>query len=149
VVVSGEAGEVADLGVIQMRLLCAEADTRGAFGLAEFRGGEGPWTVPHVHERMEESFYVVRGSFTFTMGEHEVETSQGAFVMIPRGTPHLIRASQEGSVLLAIFTPAGLERMFLELSRLPANSITDPRTRAEFAHRHDSVPVEASAHQTT
>jgi hypothetical protein len=31
--------------------------------------------------------------------------------------------------------------MFLELGGLPAETITDPKVRAEIAHRYDSVPV--------
>ena len=135
-------GEVADLGVVRMRLILSEEQTNGAFAVAEFRGGEGVWTVPHVHERMEESFYVLEGNFVFTLGGREVEAKQGAFLMVPRGTPHVMRAGPGGGALLTLFTPAGLEKMFMELGRLPATSITDPKVRAEIAKRHDSVPVQ-------
>lgn len=134
-------GEIADLGVVRMRLIVPEEETAGAFAVAEFRGAEGVWTVPHVHHRMEESFYVLEGTFVFTLGDHDVEASQGAFVMVPRGTSHLMRAGAGGGALLTLFTPGGLERMFLELGRLPATSITSPEIRAEIARRHDSVPV--------
>ncbi len=134
-------GEIADLGVVKMRLIVPEDDTGGAFALAEFRGQEGAWTVPHIHERMEESFYVLEGTFDFILGEREVRAKQGDFVMVPRGTPHLMRAGAGGGALLTLFTPAGLERMFMELGRLPSASITDPAVRAEIARHHDSVPV--------
>lgn len=134
-------GEVASLGVASMRLIVTEEQTRGAFAVAEFRGDEGPWTIPHIHERMEESFYVLEGTFTFLVGDREVPAQQGDFVMVPRGTPHLMRAGAGGGALLTLFTPPGLERMFLELGRLPAASITDPKIRAEISKRHDSVPV--------
>ena len=135
-------GEVADLGVTRMRLILSDEQTHGAFAVAEFRGAEGVWTVPHVHERMEESFYVLEGIFVFTVGGREVEAKQGAFVMVPRGTPHVMRAGPGGGALLTLFTPAGLEKMFMELGRLPVTSITDPKVRAEIAKRHDSVPVQ-------
>lgn len=138
-----DQGEVADLGAISMRLIVAKAQTNGALAVAEFRGPEGPWTVPHVHRRMEESFYVLDGTFTFRCGERDVEVKQGAFVMVPRGTPHLVSGGSGGGALLTMFAPGGLEEMFLELGRLPADSITDPQVRAEIAKRHDSVPVQA------
>ena len=51
-------GKTADLGVAQMRVLAAGKDTTdGAFTLAEFTGGPGPWTVPHIHQAMEEMFF--------------------------------------------------------------------------------------------
>lgn len=138
-------GEIADLGIAKMRLIVPEEETGGGFSVAEFHGQEGAWTVPHIHERMEESFYVLDGSFVFTLDTREVTAKQGDFVMVPRGTPHLIRAGAGGGALLAIFTPAGLERMFLELGRLPAASITDPAVRADISKRHDSVPVPAKS----
>ena len=134
-------GAVADLGVVSMRLIVPSSETNGAFAAAEFRGAEGLWTVPHVHERMEESFYVLEGTFAFTCGDRDLVASRGAFLMVPRGTPHIMRAGPEGGTLLTVFTPGGLEEMFMELGRLPADSITNPQVRAEIARRHDSIPV--------
>ena len=71
-------GRTADLGIIQMRVLAAgEATTSRAFTLAEFTGGEGPWTVPHIHRAMEESFYVLDGQYTFTVGEEKIPAGPG------------------------------------------------------------------------
>lgn len=139
--VAGAEGEVADLGVARMRLVLREEDTNGLLSVAEFRGSDGPWTVPHVHEHMEESFYVLEGNFSFTVAGRQIDAAQGDFVMVPRGTPHVIHAGSGGGALLALFTPGGLERMFLELGGLPADSITDPKVRAEISSRHDSKPV--------
>lgn len=134
-------GESADLGIVRMRVIVSKARTNGTFGIAEFRGSEGAWTVPHVHRHMEESFYVLDGTFDFTCGDREVKAEKGAFLMVPRDTPHVMAAGPGGGTLLVFFTPAGLEDMFLELGRLPANSITDPAIRAEIASRYDSIPA--------
>ncbi len=134
-------GEMADLGAVSMRLIVSKAQTNGALAVAEFRGSEGPWTVLHVHRLMEESFYVLGGTFTFTCGDRKMEATKGSFLMVPRGTPHLMRAGPGGGALLTLFSPGGLEEMFLELGRLPADSITDPGVRAEIAQHHDSIPV--------
>jgi len=139
--VDQDQGESVDLGHIQMRLLAAGSATGGTLGAAEFRGSEGPWTIPHVHEHLEESFYVLEGSFTFTCGGDTIGAGQGAFLVVPRDTPHVLSAGPGGGTLLVVWTPGGLEQMFLELGRLPAESITDPKVRAEIAGRHDSVPV--------
>ena len=140
VVVQGH-GESVDLGQLQMRLLAPSSATDGTFGAAEFHGSEGPWTVPHVHEHSEESFYVLEGTFTFTIGEDAIETSPGAFVLVPRGTPHVLSAGPDGGALLVMWTPGGLEHLFLELGALPPTSIMDPEVRADVARRHDSIPV--------
>jgi quercetin dioxygenase-like cupin family protein len=140
VVVQGH-GESVDLGQLQMRLLAPSSATEGTFGAAEFHGSEGPWTVAHVHEHSEESFYVLEGTFTFTIGKDAIETSPGAFVLVPRGTPHVLSAGPDGGALLVIWTPGGLEHLFLELGGLPPRSIMDPEVRADVARRHDSIPV--------
>ena len=71
-------GQTVDLGIIQMRVLAAgEATTSRAFTLAEFTGGEGSWTVPHIHHAMEESFYVLDGQYVFTVGEEEIPAGPG------------------------------------------------------------------------
>jgi quercetin dioxygenase-like cupin family protein len=75
--------------------------------------------VPHVHEKSEESFYVLDGTFTFTLAEEDVEVRPGAFILVPRGVPHEMRAGAGGGRLLTLWTPGGLEAMFVELSRDP------------------------------
>ena len=121
-------GQTADLGIIQMRVLAAgEATTSRAFTLAEFTGGEGPWTVPHVHHAMEESFYVLDGQYTFTVGEEEI--------------PARDHRRRGGGRLLTLMVPGGLEEMFLELGTLPPGSITDPAVRAAISARYDSSPA--------
>jgi quercetin dioxygenase-like cupin family protein len=139
--VPANEGERADLGVATMRQVVPSAATEGSFAVAEFIGTSGAWTVPHIHAEMEESFYVTEGTFTFTCGEERIEASPGSFILIPRGTPHMIEAGPEGGALLTLFVPGGLEEMFLELGRLPAGALTDPATRADIGRRYDSKPV--------
>jgi len=71
-------GCAVNLGVIQMRVLAAgEATTNGAFTLAEFTGGQGPWTVPHIHREMEESFYVLDGESPSPSASRRFRQTQG------------------------------------------------------------------------
>lgn len=134
-------GEVADLGVAVMRLLVGAEHTGGALGVAEFRGRRGAWTVPHEHRELEECFYVLSGEFAFRAGDRQVEAAAGAFLMVPRGTPHVLEAVSDEASLLVLWTPGGLERMFLELARLHPESLTDPAARAAVSSRYDSIPV--------
>jgi len=138
--VSRNAGETYDLGVISMRVL-VEDEAGGAFGLAEFRGGEGPWTIPHVHERTSESFFVLDGVFDFVCDGQPVTADRGDYILIPMGSPHMITARAGGGTLLSIVAPAGLQEMFKALSRLPADSLRDPAARREMAEHFDSTPA--------
>lgn len=134
-------GERVDLGHIRMRLLAPSSATGGGFSAAEFRGSEGSWTIPHLHEHLEESFYILEGSFTFTCGWGHHRDGRGCVRRRPAGNPHVLGAGPGGGSLLVVWTPGGLEQMFLELAGLPAETVTDTKVRAEIAHRYDSVPV--------
>lgn len=134
-------GEHVRLGALSMRVLADRASTNGTFGLVEFRGGAGPWTIPHVHREMEETFYVLDGAFDFLFGTETLRAEAGASLVVPRGTAHMMTAAEGGGALLTLFTPAGLEDMFRALGTLPADSLLDPAARAEIARQFDSVPV--------
>jgi len=140
--VQASQGETVDLGVAKMRLMVEDGVTVDGFSLAEFIGGEGPWTVPHIHNDTEEAFLVLDGRFTFTIDEKEIQVAPGDFLNVPRRTPHVFSGQAGGGRLLVLWVPGGLEGMFLELARLPAGSIRDRGVRAEISARYDSVPVQ-------
>lgn len=64
-------------------------------------------TVPHVHPAAEETFQVLRGRASFTIGdEPEREVAPGEFVLAGRGVPHAIRVpAGEPVLLLAAVAP--------------------------------------------
>jgi quercetin dioxygenase-like cupin family protein len=142
-VVSLGQGRTVDLGVAQMRVLASGDATNGsAFTFAEFSGaGEGAWTVPHLHRGFEESFFILDGLFTFTVGEEAIAASPGTYILVPRGTSHTFSAAAGGGRFLLLMVPGGLEKMFFELGQLPPNAIRDPAVRAAISARYDSVPV--------
>lgn len=136
-------GRAVDLGVAQMRVLASGDATNGAFALTEFSGtGEGAWTVPHLHRGFEESFFILDGLFTFTVGAESIAARPGMYILVPRSTPHTISAAAGGGRFLTLMVPGGLEEMFFELGRLPRNAIRDPAARAAISARYDSIPVQ-------
>ena len=132
-------GEIAKLGIAEMRLLLAGDQVDGSLAVGEFRGSPGAWTVPHAHMNLDEFFYVVEGTFRFTCANNEMDATAGSFLMVPRRASHVFSALTEGK-LLVLWSPGGLEQMFLELGRLPADSITNPAVRAEIGKRYDAIP---------
>lgn len=136
-------GRTVNLGIAQMRVLAAgEATTSRNFTLAEFTGGQGTWTVPHIHREMEESFYVLDGEFTFPVGEEAIHAGPGSYVLVPRETRHTISAGTGGGRLLVLMVPGNnWHEMFFELALLPPDSITDPTVRAAISAKYDSIPA--------
>ena len=84
------------LGIVDFRILADTGTTDGAFAFGEFSGGEGAWTVTHIHAKSLEAFYVLEGRFTFTLGREDLTAEPGAFVLIPKGMPHVMRAQSGG-----------------------------------------------------
>ena len=87
-------GRTVDLGVAHMRVLASGAATNGgAFALTEFSGtAEGAWTVPHLHRGFEESFFILDGLFTFTVGEEAIAASPGSTSSSREAPPHVQRS---------------------------------------------------------
>jgi mannose-6-phosphate isomerase-like protein (cupin superfamily) len=64
----------------------------------------GPF-VWHQHEREDELFLVVRGSFRMEFRDRSVDLREGELIVVPRGVEHRPFADREAEVLL--FEPAG------------------------------------------
>jgi hypothetical protein len=52
-----------------------------------------------------------------------------------------MRAEAGGGRFLTLWTPGGLEQMFVEISRLSSDALRDPDIRKAVSARFDSIPV--------
>ena len=101
-------------------------DTNGAFTVAELTAGPELGPPPHIHRHNDESFYILEGTFDFSLAGRAFTARAGAFVYLPRGVVHTHRAGGGASArALVIQAPAGVER-FIEEAGKPA---TDPSVR--------------------
>lgn len=119
-------GRHLDVLGIEHRITVAAEDTGGAYALVEIVNAPGLGIPPHVHANEEETFHVLEGNVTFQVGEESLVASPGTTVHLPRGVPH--RFAAEGTAparMLLVLSPAGLERMFQELSELPGGGPPD------------------------
>ena len=114
------------------------SQTAGAFELLEYRGPIQP--PPHVHREHDEAFFILEGSFTFTLGTDVFDVSAGDLVRVPRGTRHGFSATTEARALL-LTVPAGLEGFFQELADGIAAGKSSEEVRAILAGRYDSYPA--------
>lgn len=65
---------------------------------------QGPFTWHH-HEREDELFYVVKGSFVMELRDQHITLNEGDFLIVPKGVEHRPNAATEVWVML--FEPAG------------------------------------------
>jgi quercetin dioxygenase-like cupin family protein len=74
----------------------------------------------HEHANEEETLYVLEGEVRFKLGDRVVSGPPGAFVFVPRRTPHSFQnVGDTPARLLIHFTPSGMERFFEEFADLP------------------------------
>jgi quercetin dioxygenase-like cupin family protein len=108
--------------------------SNGALTIIENEIAPGAGPPLHIHEREDESYFVLSGQFEFICGEDRVEGAAGTFVFAPRLIAHRYKnIGKEPGRLLFAYTPAGIERFFRELAGEP--DLT-PRRAAEIALRH-------------
>ncbi len=64
-------------------------------------GGDPP---PHVHSREEESFYILEGEITFTVGEEKIAATEGMFANMPVGSLHSFknRSDRQARMIVSV-----------------------------------------------
>ena len=101
-------------------------DTNGAYTVAELTAGPEMGPPPHIHRNADEDFYIVEGTFDFSLAGQKFSAGAGAFVHLPRGVVHTHSAGGGAPArALVIQSPAGIER-FIEEAGKPA---TNPNAR--------------------
>lgn len=86
---------------------------------------------PHVHEREDETFYILEGEFEFLAGDDTIRASAGSVVYGPRGVIHTYRnVGDETGRFLTMITPSGLEDFFSEIGE-PARDPSPPPVTPE------------------
>jgi len=108
-----------------LTFLTTGEDTNGQFALQEQVGRKGNVPPPHIHHREDETFYVLEGEMTFSIGGQTIKATPGTMVFAPRDVVHSFTIDSEQVRILVMNTPAGLEEFFKECS-VPAPSITLP-----------------------
>ena len=108
-----------------MTFLATAEDTQGKFALIETVARKGNVPPPHIHHREEETFYVMEGEMTFSVGGQTIKATPGTMVCLPRDVPHSFVIDSEQGRALILLTPAGLEGWFKEFS-VPAPAMTLP-----------------------
>lgn len=127
---SGTGPRVLWLGDTLMEVLLDGAATGGQLSIVRAEGvGQDHGAPPHVHSREDEVFVVLEGTVTFVCGETEATLGPGGALFLPRGIPHAYRLATPRATMLMLFTPGGLEGMFLEGGE-PASATTEPRPAA-------------------
>jgi len=102
-----------------LRFIATAAETDGKYFLCETTVPAGDAGPPlHFHQHEDEGFFLQKGQLTFLVEGKEVRLNQGEFINIEKGEKHTWRnESQEDAELVIVFSPAGIEEMFVALEQ--------------------------------
>jgi quercetin dioxygenase-like cupin family protein len=125
-----------------LTFLATGEETDGQFALIEAVTRRGNVPPPHIHHREEETFYVLEGEMTFSVGGQTIKATPGTMVCLPRDVAHSFVIDSEQLRVLILLTPAGLEGWFKELS-VPAPAMTLP-SQVEIPHSDMQRMLETS-----
>ncbi len=100
------------------------AETNGAYALFETVTVPQGGTPPHTQAYEDEAFYILEGSYTFLIGDRQVEAQPGAFAFVPRGTVHAYTNTGDTPArMLILVAPGGLHEQFF---REAGDPVSDP-----------------------
>jgi quercetin dioxygenase-like cupin family protein len=115
--------------------LCSE-DTGGAFCLLVDEPPSG-WSLPPHRHREAETIHVIAGEFEMEVDGERSQVSAGETIHIPRGAVHASSNAGDGpGRRVLLFSPAGMERFFLETGADSADAEIDPGEALQSAIRH-------------
>jgi quercetin dioxygenase-like cupin family protein len=102
------------------------ADTAGALTVIETLTFPQNGPPTHTHTNEDETFYVLEGRFSFTIGEQTLEAGPNTLVRAPRGIAHSYKnVSALPARKLLLISPAGFENFFREIGD-PAKDFSAP-----------------------
>jgi quercetin dioxygenase-like cupin family protein len=124
-----------------MTFLATGEDTQGQFALIEAVARKGNVPPPHIHHREDETFYVLEGEMTVSVGDRTIKARPGAMVFLPRDVVHSFTIDSDQARILILATPAGIEGYFQECS-VPAPAMTlPPAAETPYGEIQKMVPV--------
>ena len=104
-VVDPQQGELVLGGRNQIKVGAEESGGAFSFWLGTTPRGKGP--PLHVHQREDETFYILDGEFEVVLAERTIRSGPGTCVFVPRYRPHTFRSAGPGAAgrALLLATP--------------------------------------------
>lgn len=139
-VIPPDAGTRYDSMGDSMRFVLTAAASDGQYTLIEDTLKPGFHIDLHLHRTHAESFYVLEGEITFTVGAATVRATPGTTVYVAPGVPHAASAEAPAK-MLTIFSPGGLEGAMAAFARLSPEELSSPEAAQAIMQRYDIVDL--------
>jgi quercetin dioxygenase-like cupin family protein len=124
-------------GGVRTEIHATGEDTDGAFCLLVDEPPVG-WSLPaHRHRDEAETILVVEGTFAVDVDGERTRLEAGASIHIPRGVVHAsANVGERAGRRVVLFSPAGMERFFLEVGLATPDEPVDLSAALAAATRH-------------
>jgi mannose-6-phosphate isomerase-like protein (cupin superfamily) len=124
-------------GAVRTEIHLHSADTAGAFCLLVDHPPAG-WALPlHLHRGVAETIHIVEGEFDMEVAGRRVRLNAGETLHVPADTLHAgANVGDATGRRVLIFSPAGMERFFLEAGASSQRAAVDPQAVLSAAKRH-------------
>jgi mannose-6-phosphate isomerase-like protein (cupin superfamily) len=95
--------------------------TDGAYCVCEMTTMPGEGVSQHVHDRDEEFYYILEGTYELQAGDERFTAKAGSMVVIPHDVPHQFRnVGDVPARALMIFRPGGFDELIGEIRQAAA-----------------------------
>ncbi len=124
-------------GGVRTEIHLAAADTGGEFCLLVDHPPPG-WSLPaHRHRNEAETIHIVEGDFEMEVDGTRFGLSSGQTLHVPRGVVHSgANVGQQPGRRVLLFSPAGMERFFLDAGAPEPGEELDAAGTVAHAVRH-------------
>jgi quercetin dioxygenase-like cupin family protein len=112
VVHAGEEQRLAWIAGSIHHIVLDTAATEGRVAAIRSTMRNGAASPVHVHEREDETVFVLSGGAVFWAGDKRWELQSGDTAFLPRGLPHTYLFTADETEILTICNPAGMEEFF-------------------------------------
>jgi quercetin dioxygenase-like cupin family protein len=128
-----------------------ESDRARGASSTEWVAQPGFDTGVHVHERLEETWYVIDGELEFRVDGDAFTARTGAWVFVPPQVPHAFANRGDAPArFILILSPAGHDRYFDDLAQILAvDGPPDSEAIGELRKRYDTEQLSSLAAGTT
>jgi mannose-6-phosphate isomerase-like protein (cupin superfamily) len=149
VLFSAGEGESVSLRGTEVTFKVRSGQAEGA-SCTEWIAAPGFDTGLHVHERLEETWYVLDGELEFRVGEDAFQAGSGACVFVPARIPHgFANRTQLPAKFLLMMSPPTHDRYFVELAQiLERSGPPDSESIAALRAKYDTQQLSSLATAT-
>jgi mannose-6-phosphate isomerase-like protein (cupin superfamily) len=143
---AGEGRKVHVFGVV-LTLRVPTGASGGDFAVWEEAAPPGVGPPRHIHQRVDEAFQILEGSYRVWIDGRTYELRPGAMAMVPKGTPHTFRClgPAHGRMLTTV-VPGGMDDFLIQVEtrgfKLPDDLEQLIALGAQYGHEFVGPPLE-------